>query len=287
VDPSVIGTAARSPAPRAPTVDPRSVLLVTLDSCRYDTFVTADVPTLRRVAPVQRAQAPSHFTFGSHAAIFAGFTPGVSAALPLVNPKYAKVFKLVGASFPGKGTEGFTLEGRNIVEGFKRVGYRTIGTGAVGWFDPATPAASLLISEFDDFLFSGNTWSLGRQLAWIDEMMESRANEPVFVFLNVGETHVPYYFDGALWESGDNPCIPFQTADRSADCRQRQRACLEHVDRALASLLGRFSPATIVLCGDHGDCWGEDGLWEHGISHPMTLTVPLAIRLRGQPMGQA
>ncbi|HKV42781.1 MAG TPA: metalloenzyme domain-containing protein, partial [Blastocatellia bacterium] len=61
----------------------------------------------------------------------------------------------------------------------------------------------------------------------------------------------------------------------------RQQACLEFVDAALSSLLNRFSCSTIVLCSDHGDCWGEEGLWEHGISHQMTLTVPLIIRLRG------
>ena len=39
------------------------------------------------------------------------------------------------------------------------------------------------------------------------------------------------------------------------------------------------------VCADHGDCWGEDGLWEHGISHPATLTVPLLLRVRGVPVG--
>ena len=263
-------------------IDPSSVLFVTLDSCRYDTFAGANLPAMRKVGPLHRAQAPSYFTFGSHAAMFVGFTPGVaSIAAPLLNPKFGKIFKLAGAAFPGKGGEGFTLEGRNIIEGFKRSGYVALGSGAVAWFDPGTPAAQLLISEFDEFFYPGNTWSLARQLAWIDQQLARRDGVPTFLFLNIGETHVPYYHDGAPWVREDNPCVPFQTVDRSADCRLRQRACLEFVDRALAPLLERFSAATIVLCGDHGDCWGEDGLWEHGISHPMTLTVPLAIRLRG------
>ena len=259
-------------------VDPRSVLFVTLDSCRYDTFAGANVPALQAVGPLHKAQAPSHFTFGSHAAMFAGFTPGVaSVAAPLINPKFGKIFKLTGAAFPGKGGEGFTLEGRNILEGFKRLGYRSLGSGAVRWFDPGTPAAQLLISDFDEFFYPGNSWSLNRQLTWIDQQLARCSGSPVFLFLNIGETHVPYYHDGAPWAREDNPCVPFQTVDRSADCRLRQRACLEFVDAALGPLLERFS----------GDCWGEDGLWEHGISHPMTLTVPLLIRLRGSGIAGA
>ena len=31
-------------------------------------------------------------------------------------------------------------------------------------------------------------------------------------------------------------------------------------------------------------CWGENGLWEHGISHPSKLTVPLLMRVQGKPI---
>jgi hypothetical protein len=268
------------------SIEPGSVLFVTLDSCRYDTFAGANVPAMRRVGPLHKAQAPSYFTFGSHAAMFAGFTPGVAeVAAPLINPKFAKIFKLGGAAFAGKGGEGFFLEGRNIIAGFKKLGYLTFGSGAVSWFDPSTPAAQLLIGDFDEFFYPGNYWSLARQLAWIDEKLARHPGSALLLFLNIGETHVPYYHEGAPWSSDDSPCVPFQTADRTAECRWRQRACLEFVDRALGPLLARFSGATVVLCADHGDCWGEDGLWEHGISHPMTLAVPLIIRLRGAEIG--
>ena len=268
--------------------NPNSVLFITLDSCRYDTFAQAEVPRMRRIGPVHRAQAPSYFTFGSHASMFMGFTPGIAnVESPLINPKFGKIFKLAGAGFPGHTDKGFNLEGPNIIAGFKAIGYFTIGSGAVGWFNPETPTARMLTDQFDEFFFPGDTWSLKRQISWISEQLDARANGPGFVFLNVGETHVPYYHEGAAWDPQDNPCVPFQTIDRSADCRVRQQACVEFVDRELDPLLDRFSGASIVLSSDHGDCWGEDGLWEHGISHEMTLTVPLIIRLRGQPVGQA
>jgi len=40
-------------------------------------------------------------------------------------------------------------------------------------------------------------------------------------------------------------------------------------------------PGTVIVCADHGDCWGEQGLWEHGISHRRTLEVPLLMRVKG------
>ncbi len=30
----------------------------------------------------------------------------------------------------------------------------------------------------------------------------------------------------------------------------------------------------VICCSDHGTCYGEDGCWSHGISHPMVYTIP-------------
>jgi hypothetical protein len=277
------GLSPDAPATAEDTVHPASVLLVTLDSCRYDTFQAAATPCLDRVAPVHQAKAPGHFTYASHAAMFVGFLPSLpGAAQPILDSKFARLFRLDNAAFSGRRPAGFSLAGRSIVDGFRRAGYRTIGTGAVRWFDPSTECGLELTRDFFAFYYPGTTWQIRDQIKWLTQRLTP--DVPVFAFLNVGETHVPYYFDGAPWRPDDNPCLPFQTADRSGDCRDRQRACLEHADTLLGPLLARFAPATIVVCADHGDCWGEDGLWEHGVSHAMTLTVPLLVRFRGQPV---
>lgn len=258
--------------------------MVTLDSCRFDTFVEAGLPRMKSVGPLRQAMAPAHFTFGSHAAIFVGFTPGVAEhQVPFVNPKYARLFRLNYAGHPGSAPPGFTLSGRNIVEGFANAGHTTIGSAAMGWFDPATSVSEVLRSGFDHFQFIGDG-GLKAQLDWIDQRLIETTTTPAFVFLNVGETHVPYHFEGAPWSRDDNPCKPFQTEDRSAECRMRQTACVEYVDGLIADLLDAFADATILICADHGDCWGEDGLWEHGISHEKTLSVPLIIQYRGDPI---
>lgn len=266
-----------------PPQDPRSILFVTLDSCRYDTFLAADAPNLKAVGELHRAMAPGNFTYGSHAAMFVGFTPGIAArSESFINPKFGKIFKIAGGGFPGKGTEFMTLAGRNIVDGLKRKGYLTLGSGAVGWFNPQTETGQQLTQDFDHFYFPGDGHSLAKQLDWLTERL-STADRPIFAFLNIGETHVPYYFAGAPWPLEVNPCVPFAETNDAAECRRRQIACLEFVDEKLAPLLHAFSDSSIIACADHGDCWGEDGLWEHGIHHEKVLEVPLLFRLAAGP----
>lgn len=260
----------------------QSVLFITLDSCRYDSFIAAHLPVMNAIGEVHRTMAPGNFTYSSHMAMFMGFTPGdAQSRITGVNPKFGKIFRMSQGGIAGKGEEYFLLQGRNIIDGFSRKGYRTLGTGAVGWFNPDTETAGTLINDFDEFYYPGDpcvTWTLPQQLEWLSARL-NQSSSPVFAFLNIGETHVPYYFEGAPWSPQDNPCIPFGENNDAAESRRRQMLALEWVDAHLAPLLDAFSGATVIICADHGDCWGEDGLWEHGISHPKVLEVPLLFRI--------
>lgn len=196
----------------ASQVHPESVLVITLDSCRYDSFAAAQAPNLHSVAPLHRAKAPSHFTYGSHAAMFMGFTPSVpGAAAPFIDSKFGKLFQLSDIGFRRAAHPGFQLSGRSIIDGFTRLGYRTIGSGAVRWFDPHTEAGSTLSQDFAAFHYAGCTWALPAQLAFMMQQIGTGDDTPVFAFLNIGETHAPYYYEGAAWSCSDNPCIPYQT----------------------------------------------------------------------------
>ena len=77
----------------------------------------------------------------------------------------------------------------------------------------------------------------------------------------------------------NSPARAFGENNNADEARRRQVACIEWCDKVLEPLLARFANDTIIACADHGDCWGEDGLWEHGISHEKTLEVPLLFRL--------
>jgi len=262
----------------------KSFLFVTLDSCRYDTFENASIPNIKNVGPLHKAIAPSNFTFGSHSAMFVGFTPGIASVnKSFLNPKFGKIFKMVNGGHTGKGTEFVTLDGENIVQGFNNLGYTTIGTGAVGWFDPETDTGRVLGKDFQHFFYPGNAHSLERQIEWIrTKIQDSDEGKPLFVFINIGETHVPYYYKDAPWDPNHNPCIPFSANNDASVCKDRQIKCLEFIDKNLKPLLDEFADASILICSDHGDCWGEDGLWEHGIHHEKVLTVPLIFRLNSE-----
>ena len=272
-----------APSADFPAVHPASVLLITIDSCRYDVFENAQIPALKSIGRLYRAMAPAHYTLPSHASIFGGFTPGCAElAEPYVNPKYAKFFKLIGPGVPGKAQDFITMPGRNIVDGFKKLSYLTLGCGGVGWFRPDTLSGRSLTIDFERFFWGGRTWALPAQLAFLRKHWPS-PDQKLFVFLNIGETHVPYYFEGCDWDVKVNPCVPFGLTNDASECRRRQTLCLEYVDRLVAPLLRSFAPATTIACSDHGDAWGEDGLWEHSVFHEKVFEVPLLYRLGQKP----
>ena len=261
-----------------------SVLLITLDSCRFDTFKRIKPKALTAIGKLHRAMAPSHFTYGSHAAMWMGFLPSIREARNYLNSKYRKLFRIEFAGSKGKSEAAFALRGGSIVEGFKNNNYLTIGSGAVGWFNPRTASGKKLTDDFDEFYYPGTTWQLCDQLEWMKEKIKHANDKPIFAFLNIGETHVPYWHEGANWNKEDNPCIPFQRKNRRRACWHRQGECLKYIDNQISPILKAFEKETIVVTADHGDCWGENGLWEHGISHRRTLEVPLIVRLNGNPI---
>jgi hypothetical protein len=115
-------------------------------------------------------------------------------------------------------------------------------------------------------------------------MRETRGvDQPQFVFMNVGETHQPYWHKGASWNFDQGPCRTYEEGNDADECRRRQRACVEFVDAELAPVLERFKYSNAVISADHGDAWGEDGQWGHGFNHPKVFEVPLLYRLKTPP----
>ena len=144
------------------------------------------VPWARRT--LANAVAPSYFTYGCHVP-FGSASPLVMLAVLITGStlRLASCFRWPLARLPGiVGAKAFCLGRANIVEGFRRQGYLTIGSGTVDWFKASTDTGSFLVKPFDFFHFAGNALSLPAQLHWLDECMEQMLpDQPRFVFLNL------------------------------------------------------------------------------------------------------
>ena len=112
------------------------MLFITLDSCRYDTFESQyeanALLNLKSLGPLHKVQSTSHFTYGSHSAFWMRFTPG-NAKLDrrYINPKAGKILRVSHPGMKASTKDLFVLDGINIVDGFNKKGYLTMGTGAV------------------------------------------------------------------------------------------------------------------------------------------------------------
>lgn len=261
---------------------PRSVsfLFITYDSCRYDVLAEAETPVLDSYATPVPAQAPANFTYASHHAFFAGILPNADADAPYLNRFRKQLLGLreVGEGQVAKDSHVAVTSTWNLVSGLRAAGYQTVGTGAMNWFRQES-----LTSGFDHFRFTGRDAQV--QVAYLRETVD--ASRPFFAFANFGETHAPYTYAG-----GPGPCPedvrarrmtwpPGQAAGpvgRDNDGYRWQLGAAEFLDAQLPDLFEALPGETIVvLTADHGECFGEDGYWGHGVNHPKVLEVPLAI----------
>src|SRR5215471_11946704 len=140
-------------------VGSRDILLVTLDTLRYDVArdgcAAGRTPNLAALLPGgawELRHAPGNFTYASHQAIFAGFFP--TPARPGRHPR------LFALRFEGSETTAATtcvLDAPDIVTGLRGRGYRTICIGGVGFFNKQNPLGRVLPDLFDESHWSPET----------------------------------------------------------------------------------------------------------------------------------
>lgn len=249
-------------------VGTHDIVLVTLDSLRHDVAVTARAagrtPCLDRVLPPwEERESPATFTLPAHQAFLAGFLPVPAGA--------ARPPRMFGARFDGAvgvrpGT--FVFDEPSLPEALAARGYRTACVGGVGFFSGRGALGSLIPSHFDTSAWSpasgpGSPVSAPAVVDAARQMVdETPSRTRLFLLVNVATTHTPTH-------------IHLPGAHR--DSVETQAAALAAADEHLGRLVdGLRRPALLVVCSDHGDCFGEDGRHGHGISHPLVLTVPYA-----------
>lgn len=248
------------------------ILMLCLDCLRYDAAVLEQeqggTPNLNRYGSWRRCQAPGNFTYASHQAIFAGFFPVDEDVREMSHRE-----KLFFSSDIGMGRkapkEAFHFQGPNLVEGLERVGYETYCIGGVSFFDNRSAVGKVLPSYFMHCDWNPSFGPKVKDSAThqvdvaLERLEECRVQQKrVMMYMNISALHYPNYF-----------YIEGETKDNLA-CH---RAALRYVDKELGRLFKGFQSLgdTFVICfSDHGTCYGEDGVWFHGVNHPNVLTVP-------------
>jgi arylsulfatase A-like enzyme len=181
-----------------------NVVVVTVDSCRFDSAALANTPTLDALGQLRRAVTAGSFTLPAHMAFFSGYFPNV---MELPHEDYysrekRQLWRLSRAKEKQRDSYHLRLEGDTLWEGFRAAGYHLLGAGGVRWFLTET-----LTAGFDRFVFRGpadyHNWFAERSgddfvLARPEELVDQLpAGRPWFLFVNALETHAPYN-DGVL-----------------------------------------------------------------------------------------
>lgn len=264
----------------------KNQIFLVFDSLRWDIFEEAKAPFLKSLGQWKIAFTPGTYTFPAHISFFVGKLPQTFDVTDYYDTAAIR-FGWDGKAFRRKQfwrlanpeaprSSYYTLDGRNIVEGFSKQGYLTIGTGAVNWFNSELPAGQYLTAPFEKFRFfdgpnQASHKSSEEQIEWVLDYL-SNVNRPYFLFINFGETHHRFVYKGCPLEEDKNP---YGDGEK---CKLRQRLCLEYLDKQVEKLLKNLRYYDLVACSDHGEAIGENGLWGHSFTHRKVLEVPLLIR---------
>lgn len=252
-----------------------NIILITLDSCRWDSFVAAGMERTALDSEPIRSFAQATFTYAAHLAMFQGILPHSYEQRPFYNRYNRQLIRI--ARRPADKPAWLTIDAAHLdlVRGLSSLGYRTVGLGAMEWFRHPD-----LSRHFDYFKHTGIHGVRQTEIA-LDELR--RAKEPLLLFVNYGETHHPYEYSRhrrilpAPFSRARMGSLP-----RLSDYRWEQQVeCCRFLDEMVGLLLNAITetkhPTLALICGDHGECFGEDGQWGHGFYHYKIMEVPMVI----------
>lgn len=253
-----------------------NVLIVTLDSCRWDSFNNANCKNLLLRGAFYKAYANGTYTLPAHISMYNGKFPNVLENIPYYNRYSSSLFRLDDVD-DGKSYCTISKDKGDIVKGFSSMGYKTVLIAAVKLFNHP-----LLNSSFRDYFLTGIC--LEDQIRIFVKEIDGNEGTPFFCLLNIGETHDPYLYKGK---------IPYPDKSRARrmnnivkrgyeKCEhQKQIDACSYIDEMLSVLIGKLDSIArktlVIVCGDHGECFGEDNLYGHGFYHPKIFEVPLGI----------
>ena len=275
--------------PAAP-VGARNLVMVILDSLRYDSWVEAQPAVLGTLGAVERRFSYASWTAPSHYNLLMGLLPHTSPFEVYASEYYKEDFLRYG--------ERLNLDDM----GFKRLlpsiflptflrnalGYRTHAMVSMPVLNPFT----VINRDFDSFELMPKHNDMG---AMLDKMTFSD-ERPSFYLLNTGETHYPYALpdeDPGEWPRISGVHGVFKHLDET-DPTHPERAPAFFDNQSLRELHGRQIDAVsyldgvfkrlfdllpsntwVIVTSDHGELFGEDRFFGHGpVMHEKVFEVP-------------
>lgn len=258
------------------------IVMIIMDSCRYDTFCRAKTPHMSSIGKVQRRYSYASWTAPSHYVLLMGLLPHENLRNVLASEVYKKEFtrwaERIGIS---KLEFKHFLPELSLPKVLKTLGYRTIARVSL----PVLNESTLLSAYFDEY----KLMKLNSFADMVDEI-DFPVYYPVFYFLNLGETHYPYMLEGLPHLSGLHGILKkissnedFGNNTNFFDEKMCQRLyhqqirCVEYLDEHFGRLLEKAPSNTyFIITSDHGELFGEDGFFGHGpIMHEKCFEVPL------------
>lgn len=269
----------------------RNTLVVILDSLRYDTGVQAAPEVLvREAGQALRRHVYGTWTLPSHQALFSGLLP-YQQALPgepaagVYRTSYRELEALLRLT-PGSLAEAL-LPHYRLPRALAQLGMRTGAVLSMPCLDPQGPAGTY-------------GWTICKgtlQPNWLEGAMDKVTWEggPWLWVVNTGETHYPYRLHcdpvdgeiaslphvsglrGALRALGqEEESWPRWDLQKLQRLHSRQRDALHRLGPDLEAIFAALPPGTaVVVTSDHGELFGESGLFGHGpFPHEKLLEVP-------------
>jgi arylsulfatase A-like enzyme len=288
--------------------DKPNIVLIVWDTCRGDRvsvngYLRHTTPRLTELAAegvvFRNAFTPSPWTPPAHASLFTG-----------VLPKDHGLREGMGESLTSK----IPL----LAETLAKSGYETVCFTANPLISGVTGLNAGFQQEFacyrsDDGTVTGE--AVREQVkAWVTFRKQSGgAKRPLFLFINLMDTHLPYVFDGkavaeihgeTMVEGARRAATQVGDFEAKAHLLGRHRipdATIADLSRAYDGAVRRTDALTggmldvlraegvvdadafVAVCGDHGENLGEHGELNHALSvHDPVLRVPMVVRWPGR-----
>ena len=265
----------------------RNLVVVVLDSLRYDSWVAAEPEALSRIGPVERRWSYATWTAPSHYNLLMGLLPHTSPPEVYASEYYKQDFLRYSERLGVEGMEFKRLLPSMFLPTYlKTLGYRTHARVSMPVLNPYTA----INRDFDSFELMPKHNDMAAMLP----DLEFSDDAPSFYLLNVGETHYPYATpdeDPSQWprisgvhgvfkrlDDPDQPVAATEFFDQAKlrELQDRQIEATRYVDGVFRRLFDLLPSNTwVIVTSDHGELFGEQRYFGHGpIMHEKVLEVP-------------